>query len=557
MVRLGIITVIIAIVGALLSGLAALRVHDQEIAVDRIAFSRAIDVHASLVQERMSERELLARVASSLFRSPSIIEPNMLEPLRASIYAFKTDFVTATWMARIKPDEIPAAQAAMRAAGFKGDVREWNDAPRDVSTLKGPVDLLVDVEPRSANSVNFLGRTYDNHPVVGPALAKAREQGQPIASDPIPLLRKKGTPGVILVAPVRNDASEIAGFITFSFEIASLMLANDDMSLFGVVLKDPVNPSLELIANEGDRAVVSRPAPTGGPAPLVRMVSFGKHDWSLAYYAKVDAEARAFRLAAVAGSLGLALTAIVCGLFGYVVSNNLRLRREIDVRIGYERRLTAVIDELNHRVKNILAVIQSIITRTLRHGGDIDSGRELLIGRIHAMSNVVSLLSESQWQGVPIKGLLEARSLPNSERISASGPNIVVSARAAQNLSLLFYELASHTDEGFSAVGKHPTVIVQWEEVGHGPESMFHFRWEEFNTSEQTRRPESEFGQVLLDRVAPEGLGGTSRRFFSEVSYVYELDAPMKSVIDLQERDRTDQIVAPLKVPHQEMKRPK
>jgi two-component sensor histidine kinase len=58
--------------------------------------------------------------------------------------------------------------------------------------------------------------------------------------------------------------------------------------------------------------------------------------------------------------------------------------------------LTAVIDELNHRVKNILAVIQSIVTRTLRHGADIDVARELLIGRIHAMSNVVSLLSESQ-----------------------------------------------------------------------------------------------------------------------------------------------------------------
>jgi len=41
-------------------------------------------------------------------------------------------------------------------------------------------------------------------------------------------------------------------------------------------------------------------------------------------------------------------------------TNNLRLSREIEVRIGFERRLTAVIDELNHRVKNILAVIQSI-----------------------------------------------------------------------------------------------------------------------------------------------------------------------------------------------------
>ncbi len=111
----------------------------------------------------------------------------------------------------------------------------------------------------------------------------------------------------------------------------------------------------------------------------------------------------------------------------------------------------------------------------------------------------------------------------------------------------MFYELASHTDEGLSLIGKHPTVVVQWEEIGSGNDSTFHFRWEEFNTSEQTRRPESDFGAALLDRVAPEGLGGTSRRYFTEVSYVYELTAPMETVIDQQERNRTDRIIAPIK----------
>jgi len=232
-------------------------------------------------------------------------------------------------------------------------------------------------------------------------------------------------------------------------------------------------------------------------------------------------------------------------LFGYVAYNNLRLSHEIQVRIGFERRLTAVIDELNHRVKNILAVIQSIVTRTLRHGADLDEARELLIGRIHAMSNVVSLLSESQWQGVNLKGLFEARAIPNAERISASGPDISVSARAAQSLSLLFFELASHSDEGLSLVGKHPNIVAQWEISGEGPDALFKFRWEEFNTSESTRRPDSDFGLILLDRVAPEALGGQASRYFTDVSYVYELTAPVETVIDMTERDRTEQFSVP------------
>jgi two-component sensor histidine kinase len=155
---------------------------------------------------------------------------------------------------------------------------------------------------------------------------------------------------------------------------------------------------------------------------------------------------------------------------------------------------------------------------------------------------VVSLLSESQWQGVKLKGLFEARAIPHSDRIAVSGPDISVSARAAQSLSLLFFELASHSDEGLSLVGKHPHIVAHWDVTGDGADPIFHFRWEEFNTSAATRREDSDFGVILLDRVAPEALGGTSKRYFTDVSYVYELTAPMETVVDMTERDRTEQL---------------
>jgi CHASE1-domain containing sensor protein len=68
-IRLGIIIGFIALVGVLLSGLAAYRVHDQELRLSGIALARAIDVHAILVQDRLTERELLARVANASFSS--------------------------------------------------------------------------------------------------------------------------------------------------------------------------------------------------------------------------------------------------------------------------------------------------------------------------------------------------------------------------------------------------------------------------------------------------------------------------------------------------------
>jgi two-component sensor histidine kinase len=546
-VRLGFIISFIALIGVLLSGLAAYRVHDQELTVDGIALARAIDVHASLVQDRLTERELLARVASGLFRAPSVIKANMLQPLRSSIYAFKTDFVVASWVARLKPGELQAARAELAGAGFSNPtIRNYDDQPLDTRAFEQPIDVLMDVEPRNAETKAVPGRAIDQQPVLGAMLAQAMADGKPVASDPLPLLRPNGPIGLVLAAPVlQQGEAQPAGFVTFSYDLASLMLTNDDLSLFSVVLKDPRHADGELIADH-QGIVTSRTASAeAAPPSMMRTVTFGGRDWSLGYYAKTNAANRAQQTAAIVAAIGLALTGIVCGLFGYVAYNNLRLSREIQVRIGFERRLTAVIDELNHRVKNILAVIQSIVTRTLRHGSDIDVARELLIGRIHAMSNVVSLLSESQWQGVKLKGLFEARAIPHAERIAVSGPDIAVSARAAQSLSLLFFELASHSDEGLSLVGKHPHIVAQWEVTGDEPDTIFHFRWEEFNTSALTRRADSDFGVILLDRVAPEALGGVSKRYFSDVSYVYELTAPMETVVDMSERDRTEQLSAP------------
>jgi two-component sensor histidine kinase len=547
--RLGFVIGLIALIGVILSGVVGYRVYRQDIAVDESAVLRAVDLHARLAQDRLAERELLTRIISDLLRKPALLTGEVLEPLRSTITAFKTDFMVAGWVARIPPQGFAAAQAQLARAGFtRPELRDAEDQPLDIAAITQPLDVLMDVEPRNAQTLGYPGRTLNQHPVLGPLLARAALDGRPLSSDPLPLGGDSRSMGLVLVAPIQQaGAPQIAGFLTFSYRIAPLLLASDESAPFRVALQDPTDPGRQIVADGAEATSLEPVAPgPGGPA-LTRQLDFGGRQWVLRYAAKVDPHSHAMQIAGIVALIGLALTCIVCGLFGYVVYNNIRLSREIEVRIGFETRLTAVIGELNHRVKNILAVIQSIVTRTLRHGVDVDTARELLIGRIHAMSNVVSLLSDSQWQGVNLRGLLEARAIPHAERIRVEGPDIAVSPRAAQSLSLLFFELASHIDEGLSLVGKHPNVTVRWQVKGEGKGAIFDFRWEEFNTSESTRRPDSDFGVILLDRVAPEALGGTARRYFTEASYVYELTAPMETVIDQAELDRTDRLSAPLK----------
>src|SRR5438552_4546307 len=113
------------------------------------------------------------------------------------------------------------------------------------------------------------------------------------------------------------------------------MFSNDDQSLYSVALKDPRRANGELIANEQGIVKLQTVEPEGLVPSATRTVTFGNRDWSLGYYAKTNAVRRSEQAAAIATVIGLALTGIVCGLFGYVAYNNLRLSREIEVRIGF------------------------------------------------------------------------------------------------------------------------------------------------------------------------------------------------------------------------------
>lgn len=535
--RPGLILLILALLGLSVSGLIAARTYGHEVEIEWGTLSRSIDTHARLVQERLSERELLTRIAAGLIRSSSPLEPNALKALRNSIYAFKSDFVIASWIAQFKADDVQQAKQVLNGAGSRLDIRDFDDKPLTIQPPERALSILMDVEPHTDQTVQLLGRVLNDAPAVGPVLTAAESSRSPAASVPFALPRTDGSIGIVLAAPAFADsAATPVGFVTFSYRLAPLMLANDAASPFRVALNDPRDETKELVVDNIGRL---QAIPASHPALRTNQaVLFGGRQWTLAYYPKVDPASRARSVAALVFGYGSIITAVVCALFGYVAAGNMRLSREIQSRISFEARLGSAIAELNHRVKNILAVTQSIVTRTIRPGVDIEDARDLLIGRIHAMSHVVSLLSDSSWQGARLRSLLDTRAIPHHASIIATGPEIVVSSRAAQNLSLAFFELASHAAP--EAITNRPLhIVVGWYASGGGEDEVFHLRWEEFNATPSTRRRDNDFGITLLDRVTPEAIGGTARRYFTDVSYVYELTAPMKAIIDHAEMNRT------------------
>ncbi len=138
-------------------GLAAFKVYEQELSIDRIALARAVDTRAALVQERLRERELLTRVAVGLFRTPSINRANALQPLRSSIYAFETDFVVAGWIARVPVSQLAQAQAELKAAAAIPIQRFATSTMGRLTsaTLRDSESVLMDVEPKDDETKSF------------------------------------------------------------------------------------------------------------------------------------------------------------------------------------------------------------------------------------------------------------------------------------------------------------------------------------------------------------------------------------------------------------------
>jgi two-component sensor histidine kinase len=166
-----------------------------------------------------------------------------------------------------------------------------------------------------------------------------------------------------------------------------------------------------------------------------------------------------------------------------------------------------------------------------------------LIGRIHAMSHVVSLLSDSDWQGVRFRSLLESSISPVLRQVSAQGPDMIIGARAAQSLALLLFELGSYAADGSD--GEAPGRIeLQWGTSGEGADARFNLRWEEFGPRRERQTAEGDFGDVLLDRVVPEALGGVAKRCATDAGRVYELTASLAAVVDQPEINRMNRLAA-------------
>jgi PAS domain S-box-containing protein len=171
------------------------------------------------------------------------------------------------------------------------------------------------------------------------------------------------------------------------------------------------------------------------------------------------------------------------------------------------RRQRLLIDELNHRVKNTLATVQSIASQTLRNATDLAAARQAFEARIMALSKAHTMLSDRKWHDTEIGHLVgqELRAF-DGDQVRFGGPVLVVNAKATVALALVLHELATNASKHGALSVPRGSLAVNWSE-GEGDSLVLD--WVERGAPPPQDASRNGFGTRLLRTVVAGELGGT------------------------------------------------
>jgi two-component sensor histidine kinase len=207
--------------------------------------------------------------------------------------------------------------------------------------------------------------------------------------------------------------------------------------------------------------------------------------------------------------------------------------QDVTERLRGEQHLRLVVNELNHRVKNTLAMIQAVAAQTFRSSEDLPQAKASFSARIMALARANDLLTGENWEGASLIDIIAGVSVAHAgnepDRFSARGPVVRLSPKAALSLSMAMHELATNAVKYGALSNETGRVDVAWRVTS----GRLRIEWRESGgppVKEPVRRG---FGSRLVERGLAGELGGSAELHFNPEGLLCIIDAPL----DLYEGD--------------------
>jgi two-component system CheB/CheR fusion protein len=181
--------------------------------------------------------------------------------------------------------------------------------------------------------------------------------------------------------------------------------------------------------------------------------------------------------------------------------------RDITVRKTLEQRQQLLLNELAHRVKNTLSVVQSIAHQTLRTTTSVKDFVDRFSGRLSALSTAHSLLVQSDWKGADLGALARVQLEPyiseNPDRLRIEGEPVSLAPDLATPFGLVLHELATNAAKYGSLREEHGTVCVSWTLTPGNDHNMLTVIWREQDGPPVKAPERTGFGTSLIERGIP------------------------------------------------------
>jgi two-component sensor histidine kinase len=211
--------------------------------------------------------------------------------------------------------------------------------------------------------------------------------------------------------------------------------------------------------------------------------------------------------------------------------DRLALRMALARNEEAQRHQRLLINELNHRVKNTLSIIQSIAVQTLRDDDVPPALREAFVARLLALADAHDILTAENWDGAELGELLEKaidiyRQDGNTNRISLKGPAVRLGPKSAIAVAMAVHELATNAAKYGALSSEGGRIDLVWDLTGPADATTLLIRWAERGGPRVTPPKNKGFGSRLIERGLAGELNGSAKIDYRVDGVVCTIEAP-------------------------------
>ncbi|HQT55261.1 MAG TPA: HWE histidine kinase domain-containing protein [Phenylobacterium sp.] len=198
----------------------------------------------------------------------------------------------------------------------------------------------------------------------------------------------------------------------------------------------------------------------------------------------------------------------------------LKILRDRTEQRAADERQNLLVNELNHRVKNTLATVQSIATQTLRSAPSAEQGRAALEERLLALSRAHDVLTRESWEGAELSEIVALAVSPylgaDPARIVTGGPSLRLAPRMALAIAMALQELATNAAKYGALSIPAGRLTIQWTQDA----DLIRLRWEEIGGPLVVPPLRRSFGSRLIERSLSAELGGEAAITFAPTGVI-------------------------------------